>query len=379
MRKLVTIRQIDKLIPIEGKDLICVAQIDGWNVIVKKSEFSEGSQCAFFEIDSFLPNKPIFKFLKKTTTYQGKVGYRLKTMRMAGVISQGLALPLHMFPELTPSMELGADVTDLLGVVKYDNQVVTDNKRPGLKAGNAQSKFPSFIPKTDQKRIQNLTSYFKIYEHQLFEETLKLDGSSMTCYKIAESLPWYKLITNKIAFTLFESIPFNPFRFGVCSRNLEIKPTDSHEKTFDNNGKTSTYRQSDFWDAARSYGIESKLPIGYAVQGELIGPRIQSNHEKVDKLEYYIFDVYDIENSKYLLPDERHKFCAMYDLPHIPIVNNAVAIFEECTDVKSLLTRVEGESMNPSTISEGRVYKSTTTPTITFKCISNKYLLKAEK
>lgn len=373
MRKLATIRQIDRLIPIEGKDRICVAQIGGWNVIVKKSEFSEGDQCVFFEIDSFLPDKPIFEFLKKTTTYQGKTGYRLKTMKMSGIISQGLALPLHLFPELPQLLEPRTDVTDLLGVIKYDNQVATHEKKPGLKSGNAQGKFPAFIPKTDQERIQNLTSYFRIYEHILFEETLKLDGSSMTCYKIDRAPTWWEAIKS------FFGFHSELTHFGVCSRNLEIKRTDNYETTFDNGGKSSTYRQTDFWDAARAYDIESKLPKGYAVQGELIGPRIQSNHEKVDKLEYYIFDVYDIENSRYLLPDERRKFCQINGLPHVPVVNEAIPIFEQCTDVQSLLSRVEGESMNPGTISEGRVFKSCTDGHVTFKAISNQYLLKSER
>ena len=169
------------------------------------------------------------------------------------------------------------------------------------------------------------------------------------------------------------------YHFGVCSRNLELKPTDSFKKEFINGNKSSEYNQSDFWKIMIELNVEKYLPVGYAIQGELIGPKIQNNHEKVDHNQFYLFDIYDIKNSRYLMPHERQSMMSFLPtITHIPIVNSSSNIFQRCIDLDLLQKQVTGESMNPGTVSEGRVYKSCTIPGLSFKCISNTYLLKAE-
>jgi RNA ligase (TIGR02306 family) len=372
MRQLATIRQITSKHPIPNKDRIELCMVDGWSVIAKKDEFSIGDLCLFYEIDSFLPLDERYSFLSQSKrTYGNTEGYRIKTMKLSGALSQGLALPLHMFPEI-PNPTLGDDVTDLLKVIKYDLTTLDEANPGNVKVGKPSGSFPSFIPKTDEPRIQNLTQYFELFKDHLFEETLKLDGSSMTCYKIAtEPTLWQRI---KALFTK----PVQSYHFGVCSRNMEIAPDSNYTKTYDNDSRPSIYSSSDFWTAAIKYDIESKLPIGYAVQGELIGPRIQANHEKVSTLEYYIYHVWDITQQRYLLPDERDDFVRQYTLPHVPFVSYTY-IFQDRPTLDLLLERVVGESMNPGTVSEGRVYKSITLPNLSFKVISNEYLLTKEK
>ena len=364
-RKLVTIQQITAITDIPGADLIALATVQGWQVIVKKTEFSVGDACLFFEIDSFLPLEPRYEFLKKTTKFDGKEGYRIKSMKMRSCLSQGLALPLSMFPEIT-NPKVDFDYSEKLGVIKYDNEIQTYQGKPGLKAGKPRGNFPSFIPKTDQPRIQNLTAYFSTLVDEEFEETLKLDGSSMTCYKIRHTPTLWEKVKSIFG------VKYKPYHFGVCSRNLELKPTADNVLIFNNQGKESIYDQSDFWTAAYKYRFEDRLPEGYAIQGELIGPKIQANQEKVKELEFYCFDVYNIHTGKYLLPLERREFCALHNIPHVPVVSINAKPLQ--LGLEGLLKHVEGESMNPGTVSEGRVYKHVTKP-ITFKAISNKYLL----
>jgi len=359
MRKLASIKKIVELCPMEGYDNIELARIDGWNVIVKKGEFNKENSCVFFEIDSFLPDIDVYAFLGKPIKYLGKSGHRIKTKKLKQYISQGLALPLGHFTETVLPNRVDCDVTEVLGILKYDKETVESTQSGSLVTGSAEGKFPSFIPKTDQTRIQSLPAFFTQHATTLFEETLKLDGSSCTMYKI-----------NQEATGLLASIKrlfgFNTTttHFGVCSRNLEIKrPVVSGKK-------------SDFWTAAVKYHIEEFLPEGYAIQGELIAPNIQSNWEKVSEVEYYIFDVYDIKNGKHLLPRERRQFVETV-LPfakHIPVMDEATVIL--ALTQEEILARVNRPSMNPKTISEGSVYKAVDNPTVSFKCISNAYLLK---
>ena len=96
-RKLVTVRTIDAVNPIPDADAIEVATIGGWNVVVKKGEVKAGDKCVYFEIDSFLPTgNPAWQFLvdKQSRTFEGVVGHRLRTVKLRGVTSQGLALRL---------------------------------------------------------------------------------------------------------------------------------------------------------------------------------------------------------------------------------------------------------------------------------------------
>ena len=367
MRKLATIRKITNIVPIENCDNIALAIVDGWTVIIKKSEFSIGDSCVFFEIDSFLPLEPRYEFLKKTTKFDGKEGYRIKTMKMKGVLSQGLALPLSMFPEVSTNDD---DVTNRLNVIKFDLEQFYGANTAGPRERKYGS-FPTFIPKTDQPRIQNMTHMFLTHKATTFEETLKLDGSSMTCYKIPNKPTLFQRVLSFFG----KQLPTH--KFGVCSRNVDLKPSDNKVQTFDNFGKKSVYAQSDFWATAIKMDIENKLPIGYAIQGELIGPQIQANHEKVSSLDYFVFDVYDINKKQYLTPEARREFCKQNNIQHVPVTNpNATPL--QMT-LEELLAHVDTESMNPGTVSEGRVYKSNSYPTMSFKVINNKYLLKHEK
>ena len=367
MRKLATIRKITNIVPIENCDNIALAIVDGWTVIIKKSEFSIGDSCVFFEIDSFLPLESRYEFLKKTTKFDGKEGYRIKTMKMKGVLSQGLALPLTMFPEVSTNDD---DVTNRLNIIKFDLEQFYGANTAGPRERKYGS-FPTFIPKTDQPRIQNMTHMFLTHKDTTFEETLKLDGSSMTCYKITNKPTLFQRVLSFFG----KQLPI--YKFGVCSRNVDLKPSDNKVQVFDNFGKKSVYAQSDFWATAIKMDIENKLPIGYAIQGELIGPSIQANHEKVSSLDYFVFDVYDINKKQYLTPEARREFCKQYSIQHVPVTNpNATPL--QMT-LEELLAHVDTESMNPGTVSEGRVYKSNSYPTMSFKVINNKYLLKHEK
>ena len=374
-RKLVTIQKVVATYPIKDADFIECCQILGWQCITKKDEVKVNDIVVYFEIDSFLPIEPHFAFLGKTTTFNGMQGYRLRTMKLKKVLSQGLVLPILHFPveiqtQLSGKQE-GDDVTEILKVIKYDNSIQELDQRPGLKSGKPRGSFPSFIPKTDQERIQNLTHLWKtLPSDTAFEETLKLDGSSMTCYKIDQTPTLWQRFKSFFGFTTPN------YHFGVCSRNLELSRSANNVITFDNQGKSSEYNQSDFWRTAISYDIESKLPIGYAVQGELIGPKIQANHEKVSKLEYHIFDVFDINTGLYLRPLDRREFCAKHGLPHVPVTGPMFQPFQYT--LQELLEHVDTESMNPNTISEGRVYKAIDGSNLSFKVINNKYLLKSE-
>jgi len=341
-RKLATIRVIQQLKPIANADLIEVAVIDGWEVVIKKGEFNVGDLCVYFEIDSWIPTElaPFLSKGKEPREYKGIKGERLRTIKLKGQISQGLVLPRESV--LTHDFENpveGTDVTEYLNILKWEREI------PAQLAGKMAGNFPSFIPKTDQERIQNYLRNIESLGEQMWEVTEKLDGSSMTVFRIADDL-WE-----------------NGYRNGVCSRNYELKLDD-----LDNA----------FVKTAHTECILAKLAttnLQVALQGELIGPSIQGNSYNLTKPEYYVFDIFDIPSQQYYSPEQRISLCKSLGLKHTPIF--APYLTTGKTTVSELLTFAEGQSvLNPKAHREGLVFKNLSDPSKSFKAISNKWLLK---
>ena len=335
MRKMATIRQIDALNPIEGADAIECATIGGWKVVVKKGEFSVGNLAVYCEIDSWIPTElaPFLSKGKEPREFEGIRGERLRTVKLRGQLSQGLLLNLDFAIPQTNSFVEGDDVSETLGIVKWERPM--NAQLAGLAKGN----FPSLIPKTDQERVQNLTKEINgaIESRLRFEVTEKLEGSSMTCYLIDG-------------------------QFGVCSRNLDLKETEGNS----------------FWSVARRDDVEAKMRTvdehwNFAIQGELIGPGVQGNIYKLSKLEFRVFDVYNIQTGGYLDPESRRELIEGMGLLHVPVLTS----FMIAIPVADLLTLADGKSVMGDITGpwrEGIVFKEVK-GRMSFKAISNKYLL----
>lgn len=331
-RKLVTVRQIDSLHPIDGADLIEAARIDGWQLVVKKGEFQAGDMCLYFEVDSFLPVKPQYEFLRKSSfkkMFDGTEGFRLKTIKMKGQISQGLALPITTGRD---TYEIGDDVTESLGVKLWEPP---PPKEGGMNVGLPKGNFPHFIRKTDQERIQNLAKVVDKFANVTFEVTEKLDGTSVTMF-------------------------YNNGEFGVCSRNFERKEDDA----------------SDLWAQAHGLNMREQLTLlgrNLAFQGELIGPKIQGNKYKLKGQSWYIFDIFDIDKQEYVSSTERLGLCRLLQLNHVPIICDNWT--QTVTSVEGYLSMAVRDSTLYPTKAEGLVFKAQSDVKCSFKAINNEFLL----
>lgn len=349
MRKLACIRKIDNLEPIEGADKIEVATVGGWKVVAQKGLYEVGDLAVYFEIDSWIPNT-VAPFLTKEGHYpksfEGVQGERLKTIKLRGQLSQGLLMPVHNDKtgtylmiytdetgEYSLTVEEDQDVTDELGIKKWEKPM--NAQLAGICKGN----FPSKIPKTDQERVQNLKKEISNAVGSTFEVTEKLEGSSMTVYRMVVD---------------------GEMEFGVCSRNLNLKESEGNA----------------FWAQARKDDIEPKMKTvdefwSFAIQGELIGPGIQDNIYKLSETKFYVFDVYDIQAGEYLPPDARRELIDRMGLNHAPVI---ATDFRLDHSVDELIAMADRHSELANTLREGIVFKETRGG-FTFKAISNKYLL----
>jgi RNA ligase (TIGR02306 family) len=208
-------------------------------------------------------------------------------------------------------------------------------------AGQVKGNFPTEIPKTDQERVQNLVEEIAVaYERAAeFEVTEKLEGSSMTVYRIRGE-------------------------FGVCSRNLDLKRDENNT----------------FWKVAIEEDIDAQMMAvdpywDFAIQGELIGPGVQGNIYKLSKPEFRVFDVYNIQEGKYLNPSARRDLIAGMGLKHVPVLATNADLIACEGKVQNVLECAEGPSeLNDKQEREGIVLKEVNGG-MTFKAISNKYLL----
>lgn len=338
MRKMASIRRIDSIGPIPGADAIECARVGGWDVVVKRGEFAVGDLAVYCEIDSWIPHE-LAPFLSKGSEpreYNGVRGERLRTVKLRGQVSQGLllggtvcptGLMVHRPDSMAHIFQEGDDVSQWLNIQKWEAPI------PASLAGDVRGAFPSFIPKTDQERIQNLTQEFDAWNGFEWEVTEKLDGSSMTVYH-------------------------KDGDFGVCSRNWNLADSEGNS----------------LWQQARKYNLEQVLAQegNLAIQGEIIGEGIQGNPYKIRGQDFFVFDVFDINAQRYLTPIERRKFVERNGLNHVPVIYSDIAT---PVSVNVTLELAEGRSqLNPNTEREGLVFKSGSE--VSFKAISNKFLLK---
>lgn len=359
MRKLVTHRVIDDLLPIENADAIELAIIDGWQVVVKKGEFQVGDSCCFFEIDSWLnASDPRFEFLLKTgvkVATDGKERIRLKTIKLRKQLSQGLALPWSEFPEFHNRSDLeDIDMAELIDVIKYE--------RPEPKSADAKGNFPDCIPKTDEDRIQNVYKRLvRDHSDTTFIPTLKLDGSSCTVAFFGERLKEFWKEEDVI------KVEVDDEKLGelvICSRNLQLKyDPENHFHKASGKGLHSVQTMVEL------LGLKG---YNYAVQGEVLGPGIQGNKENFTDYFMYVFGIYDIDNKSYLPFNKVIELCKQYKVLHAPILDLPDKPLQ--LTLNEILELSDGPSINAK-LREGIVWKSVDGQ-LSWKAISNKWLLK---
>lgn len=338
-RKLASIQIITDLIKHTNAEKLMIATILGWNVVCNISDnFKIGSKVVYFEIDTLLPcDKKFSEFMKDKK-------YRVKTVKLRGELSQGLALPLSILEEFNLSSkpedyEEGQNLTDLLGVTKYEND--SDENMPN--SSNKASAFPTHFgfAKTDEPRIQSSPKILENFKGKAFYATLKYDGTSTTfCYDA------------------------NISEVYILSRNMK-RPYD----------KSDVYSQ--IYD---KFNIESILKSEkgkYAIQGETYGPSIQRNLLEVKELQFAVFNVFDMEEKKYL--DLKHclDFCTKHQLPFVDIILKGDSFNLNLDELKKLS---KGNYKNTKNPREGLVFRlldnwNDKGERNSFKIINDDYLL----
>ena len=377
---------VDEIREIPGYDRVEHARVGGWWVIVAKADnIKPGDMCVYFEVDSKVPaTDERFAFLEKRN-------YKVKTLKMCKVFSQGLLMPITLFPELGANPEIHTDVTDILGIkyaVDEDNErkaakVNKDKKYQSMAARHAKlfkkpffrwlmrrewgrkllfvflgkkkdnprgwpTHFP-YIHKTDEERCENLAHIVLGYKEPLIV-TEKLDGTSTTF--------------------ILERKGRNKYEFYVLSRN--VRQADEKQECY--------HDHNIYWDMAFKYDVENKLrkymderpELTYVcIQGESVGS-VQGNPLKLKEDDFYVFNFIDSKNGRWdsLNGCDHMEFLGF---KWVPILDTNFIMPTDMEEFKQMATAPS--VVNPNVMREGIVLRDPTND-FSFKNVSREYILK---
>jgi RNA ligase (TIGR02306 family) len=298
MKNLATIQRVTNVRNHPNGEKLDLVQVLGWQVVTKRGEYKDGDLCVYVVIDTILPEKPEFEFLRNKN-------FRIKPIRLRGEESAGIAFPLSVVPgycgltaqgdgfffnrkdenglETHGVHEVGDDVAELIGVTKYEKPI-----SPEL-AGQAVGHFPPFLIITDEDNLRSYPDAVPELYGRAYYITRKEDGSSGTYFQ-------------------------HGGEFGVCSRRIHLKESEG-------NG---------FWRIAHKYNIQEALRKAFpersiAIQGEVVGPGVQKNPIGLTELSFRLFNIFDIQQRSYLDYEAIVKFTTDFGIPMVPIVAEGTA------------------------------------------------------
>lgn len=403
MRRLASIQKIKEVIKHPNADSLDIITILGWKCIVGKDEYKQGDLVVYCEVDSVLPEKPEFEFLRERCFVDNGIvrGFRIKTIKLRKEYSQGLILPLSILngkkyskdTRENPVYDLteSKDVTELLEINKFEKPI------PLCLQGQVKGNFPGFLSKTDECRVQLLQKLLTEYKGTKCYVSEKIDGSSVTFF-------------------------LNNNEFGVCSRNLELYPdnpsyhespkyikrTDGKYQVVDEKGeligeildeppKAPVISENVYWKIARDYDIENRLRRygqNIAIQGEIYGNGLQGNPLKIGDVRLGVFNIFLIDQSKYVSLEEMRKIISSFNadsknqLKIVPILTEEFILNDNIDElvkysignsVVNPKCKREGIVIRPVDLIENTNYSEDCVRSrISFKVISPEYLLSEE-
>lgn len=364
IRKLASVQKITDIRPIDGADKIEVCQIEGYEVVCKKGEHKVGDLIVYAECDSVFPDKPEFEFLRDCK-------FRIKIRKFRKQVSMGIIFPLTILPDKYRNSPQGTDVTEPMGIQKYDPQLqeekaLAENNKPKskvlkffmgfklfrlvyFKLNRKDKGWPGWFAHTDECRIEQCLSVLTSRPNSEWFITEKCDGQSGAFF-IEKVHKW----------------GLSKLNFGVCSRNIRLAKDNSN-----------------YWFVAEKYDIEKKLlslkKSGIVINGEICGGKVQGNKYAITGLDLFVFNVID-NGRKYSL-EEMVEFCKTHGFKHVPILKESWIFTNPDRPVQEIIKEITDLSIGKSTLNdkvwrEGIVVRLKSDPNISWKKINPEFLLK---
>lgn len=385
--RLASLRQVKKIntLRINGR-YMHFAEIDGWTCLVPPRAFREGELVLYFENDSFLPAADSrFANLRPLNMFEGKLGFRVKTRRFGNdelkIVTQGYVYPVEKFPEIWDEVSAVRQIVAMgprdlsermvsltilaiyrmtnwaerLGIKKWVEAQPSQPPSAHCKLGN----FPKHVfSGTDITRLQDCPHLFSHtkYQNKEYQESVKLDGASMTVYFVKNNSRYIKEL-NPLPEKVGPNTVLDNGRFGVCSKNVDLNELQACA--------------FGYWKTALQYDLPAKLSkVGrnIAISGELCGDGINGNREGIPggKKEFFVYSIFDIDRQKHLDPRQVLVRATQLCLEHVPVVGyvKIPEIAKSHGELQKRADQKDGEGLVFKCVGDGR----------SFKVLSNPYL-----
>ena len=346
MHELVIIAEIQDIKPIEGKDRIELATVSNYKSIIPKGDFKEGDSVVYCLYDTCLPEEEKYEFLRGKC-YNSRIKmFRIRPMKLGGIISEGLVLPLTVLPEDKRDLKVGTDVTDIIGAKNYEELISTEtpSSTPQKKKwwmrykilrkifGKRQISYEYPCPKSDEENIEKIWDDIKDSDILFYRSTKKEGSASTYCIRKGKLLSFSHNIYNGGGI------------WGKVGSIYNMK--DGLKK------------------------VNKKFKSSIAIQGEICGPGIQKNIYGYSDLKFFLYGAYDIKTGRRLNIDELHEIASIMNVPEV-----------EYLDQKYILPTVEAMlddcvrpcKENPNTPYEEGIVWRNYDGSIHFKCKSRPY------
>lgn len=303
---------ITEIRPIEGADNIELAIVGGWNAITKKGEYKAGDLIVVATTDAVIPQN--LSDDMEVTNYLRK-GQRVRTVKLRGVYSECLLIPLKHIPFMENYYD-GKDMMFAMDIYKYEPPVKQVQLASGRKIRYQDN--PNFHVYYKFPNLKNVAGMFT--EEDTVEITRKIHGTNAR-YGIVKKLKltfWDKV---KKFFGLADK--WIGYEFVVGSHNVE-KGSDS-QGFYDTN---VWYQIADkyeikkkLWEYVKSVAMEPEIGDGITIYGEIYGGGIQKNYEYgLTEIEFVGFDVK--EDGEYLSPiNAKLMIKDILELPYVEILH----------------------------------------------------------
>lgn len=308
--KLASIEIVKSVETHPNADSLDIVTVLGYQCIVGRDSFKPGQPAVLIQPDTVLPDEEWAEMFRKRSN-------RVKAIKLRGVWSFGIVMNVWDIPSLRDHLKgllipdrIGADISDLIGVTKYDPPLPQDLSAAGY--------LPTGLPKTDEERYQNLLD--SLPYGQPVNVTLKIDGQSATYF--------------------CKRNPEGQWTTGVCSRSLTIKPDTENN-----------YTRID-----KKYSIVEKLfaycekhNVSLALRGEIYGQGIQAfdanPHAKLP-LNFAAFSVYNMDRNEYEGPSDPHyytKVASELGIPTVPLIEDSVLTRELIDKYATGIDKIDGK------------------------------------
>lgn len=353
----VEVVSIDNIYPHANADKLEICQIAGWQCVVPKGEFKAGDKVVYIPIDSILPNDLEVKLFPPESKVKLSKS-RVKTIRLRGAISQGLVVSLNEL-ELQDSLPVGTDVAEALGITKYEPST---SSQPSIIRGNQIKRKDQNSNFTKYTDIQNFKHYNQLFEEgEMVYVTEKLHGTSAR-------YGWYPTEVNTLWRKVKKFFGFLPkYEFCYGSRNVQLQ-----QKSY-----TGFYTENVYTKMLDQYDLKFKLPEGYSVYGEVVGPGIQKDYTYGLKEGEHRLYIYDIQiDGKYVNPASFLALCKGLNLETVPVLYIGPYSHELIETLRVGDSTIGGQKVREGIVIKPLVEQTTYIGRKVLKYLNDEYLLK---